>query len=375
MVLYRKYRPKNFAEVIGQEHVVQTLQGALQTGRLAHAYLFSGPRGTGKTSLARLLAKTVNCDQSYPLRNPVSKLETGFHFDACTVCDSCQEVEEGRAMDLIEIDAASNRGIDEIRTLREGTRFASMNAGKYKVYVIDECHQLTKEASNALLKTLEEPPAKTIFVLATTEPQKVLPTIISRVQKFDFKKLNTEQIVSKLHRIALAEKIKIEKDLLRLMAGQAEGSLRDAESNFAKLIAFKGQTIDEEAVKEVLGIIPLNMYYNFLKLVQQKNKAEALALISQVYESGLDLDNFTKGLLNYARRILVARADFNHNNLDAFSAELGEDAAQKIIILAKETDGKGILKLISALMRARQEIKISPIPQLPLEIAVAELIE
>ncbi|MDP3731083.1 MAG: DNA polymerase III subunit gamma/tau, partial [bacterium] len=189
MVLYRKYRPKNFAEVVGQEHVVETLQGAIQTGRLAHAYLFTGPRGTGKTSLARLLAKAVNCDRA------------GGQTDACAVCDSCKEVEEGRAMDLIEIDAASNRGIDDIRALREGTRFSSMNSGKYKVYVIDECHQLSKDASNALLKTLEEPPAKTIFILATTEPHKVLPTIVSRVQKFDFKKLNTDQIIFKLDRI------------------------------------------------------------------------------------------------------------------------------------------------------------------------------
>lgn len=365
LTLYRKYRPKNFAEVVGQEHVVETLQGAIQTGRLAHAYLFTGPRGTGKTSLARLLAKAVNCDQSYPLSNGVAK------WDACAVCGSCKEVEEGRAMDLIEIDAASNRGIDDIRALREGTRFSSMSSGKYKVYVIDECHQLTKEASNALLKTLEEPPPKTLFVLATTEPHKVLPTIVSRVQKFDFKKLTTSQITSKLQTIASAEKIKIDKNLLLLLARQAEGSLRDAESNFAKLIAFKGHEIDEEAIKEVLGIIPLDFYHDFFRLIQDKNKTRGVALIGQIYESGLDLDNFTKGLLDYARRVLVARADVS--NLNAFSADLGEDTAQKIANLAKEMNGQSILKLISTLMRVQQEIKISPIPQLPLEIAVMEL--
>ena len=370
MVLYRKYRPKNFAEVVGQEHVVETLQGAIKTGRLAHAYLFTGPRGTGKTSLARLLAKVVNCDQ---LRNPVSNLETGFLSDACAICQSCKEVEEGRAMDLIEIDAASNRGIDEIRALREGTRFSSMNAGKYKVYVIDECHMLTKEASNALLKTLEEPPAKTLFVLATTEPHKVLPTIVSRVQKFDFKKLTTDQIIFKLQRVASEEKIKIDKNILRLIARQTEGSLRDAESNFAKLIAFKGKEINEKDAKEVLGIIPLNFYDDFFHLVYSQKRTEALNLISQIYESGLDLENFTKGLLDYARRVLVARA--NPTDLNAFSAGLGEETAQKIAGLAREIDGKGVLKFISALMRAQQEIKISPIPQLPLEIAVAELTE
>ncbi|MDP3696531.1 MAG: hypothetical protein Q8R55_00695, partial [Candidatus Taylorbacteria bacterium] len=177
----------------------------------------------------------------------------------------------------------------------------------------------------------------------------------------------------KLDRIAMAEKVKIEKDLLRLIARQAEGSLRDAESNFAKLIAFKGQIINEEGVKEVLGIIPLNFYYDFFRLVQDKKRPEAIALISQIYESGLDLDHFTKGLLDYGRRVLVARA--NPADIGAFSADLGEDSAEKISSLAKDIDGKGILKLISSLMRAQQEIKISPIPQLPLEIAVSELTE
>ena len=370
MVLYRKYRPKNFAEVVGQEHVVETLLGALQTGRLAHAYLFTGPRGTGKTSLARLLAKAVNCDrtESEGVLRPEGRM-----YDACAVCQSCKEVEEGRAVDLIEIDAASHGNVDDIRELREGVRFSSMNPGKYKVYIIDECHQLSNAAANAFLKTLEEPPPKTVFILATTEPHKVLPTIVSRVQKFDFKKLAIEQIITKLQRIALAEKIKIDKDLLRLVARQAEGSLRDAESNFAKLIAFRGQEIDEAAVKEVLGIIPLNFYYDFFQLVHEKKRPEALALIGQIYESGLDLKNFTKGLLDYARRVLVARA--NPADLNGFAADLGEGSAQKITALAQVIDGKAILRLISAIMRAQQEINISPIPQLPLEIAVAELTE
>lgn len=275
-------------------------------------------------------------------------------------------------MDLIEIDAASNRGIEDMRALREGARFASMS-GKYKVYIIDECHQLSKDAANAFLKTLEEPPPKTLFILATTEPHKVLPTIVSRVQKFDFKKLGTDQIVGKLQRIALAEKVKIDNDILCLVARQAEGSLRDAESNFAKLIAFRGQEIDETAAKEVLGVIPLNFYYDFFRLVQAKQKPEALSLVGQIYESGLDLEHFTKGLLDYARRVLVARA--NPGDLNGFGADLGEDATQKISSLAQVIDGKGILRLISALMRAQQDFKISPIPQLPLEIAVTELTE
>ena len=353
MVFYRKYSPKTFSQVVGQEHVTQTLQGALKTNSVAHAYLFTGPRGTGKTTIARLLAKAVNCEKNM-LRS------TGDESDACGVCSFCKEIEEGKAFDLVEIDAASNRGIDEIRALREGARFASAR-GKHKIYIIDECHQLTKEASNALLKTLEEPPAKTIFILATTEASKVLPTIASRTQRFDFKKLSTEQVVVKLQSISLIEKIKIDESLLQLIALQSEGSMRDAESNLSKLVAFKGKEIDEEAIKEVLGFIPMKIFHDFLGLIQTKKTGEAVSLVNYLYESGLDLDNFVKGLLGYTRRILVARANRTPT------------VDPKINTLAASLEGKDILKLLNTLMRVQQEMKISPIPQLPLEIAITEL--
>lgn len=339
---------------------MQTLQGALQSGSLAHAYLFTGPRGTGKTTLARLLAKAVNCDR--PKNN-----------DACAECNFCLEVERGRALDLIEIDAASNRGIDEIRALREGTRFSSMVSGKNKVYIIDECHQLTKEASNALLKTLEEPPAKTVFILATTEPAKVLSTISSRTQRFDFRKLNSEQIVAKLQNISLEEKIDIDKNLLRLIAEQSEGSLRDAENNLSKLVAFKGRKIDEEAIKEILGFIPENNFFDFLQLIKEKKASEAVFLVNNLYESGLDLDNFVKGLLGYTRKILVARASFPRTSLGFPRGVLERD--EKVQTLAASFDSRYISRLFSTLMRVQQEMKISPIPQLPLEIAINELVE
>lgn len=370
MILYRKYRPQKFSEVVGQEHVVRTLQGALQTNKLAHAYLFTGPRGTGKTSLARILAKAVNCEKN-GLRNKGGEIGSkAWRSDACAVCGFCQDVENGRALDLIEIDAASNRGIEEIRALREGTRFSSM-VGQYKIYVIDECHQLTKEASNALLKTLEEPPAKTMFILATTEPHKMLPTILSRVQRFDFKKLGVDQIVSKLTGIAQEEGVKIDRELLRLMALQAEGSLRDAESNFSKLISFQGQEITAEAAKEILGIIPLHLFRDWFNFVLQKKPAEATGLVNHVYQSGLDLDNFAKGLLNYARRILVARA--SSAVAASFQHDLGMEQAKEITDLAEQMDGKILLRVITVLMRAREEMKNSPIPQLPLELAGIEL--
>lgn len=378
MILYRKYRPQKFSEVIGQEYVVRTLQGALQTNKLAHAYLFTGPRGTGKTTMARILAKAVNCANFPEISHEVSrdKLSTLRSFseggpDACGQCSFCLDVENGRALDLIEIDAASNRGIDEIRALREGTRFSSMNAGKHKIYVIDECHMLTKEASNALLKTIEEPPAKTLFVLATTEPHKILPTILSRVQRFDFKKLGVDQIISKLVGIAQEEKVNIERNLLRLIALQAEGSLRDAESNFSKLISFEGKNINEEAVKEVLGIIPFNLFRDWFKFILEKKPAEATVLVNHVYQTGLDLDTFAKGLLDYARRILVTRA--SPVVAASFQTDLGMEQAKDIADLAGKMDSKDLLKVISILMRAREEMKNSPIPQLPLELAVTEL--
>ncbi len=373
MVFYRKYRPKTFSEVVGQEHVVQTLRGALQSNNLAHAYLFTGPRGTGKTTMARLLAKAVNCEKNVLRSEGDEILSRTLRSDACGVCSFCKEIEDNRSLDLVEIDAASNRGIDEIRALREGARFSSMASGKHKVYIIDECHMLTKEASNAFLKTLEEPAAKTLFVLATTEPSKILPTIISRVQRFDFKKLNSQQIVYKLEKISLAEKIKIDKKLLQLIALQAEGSLRDAESNLSKLVAFKGREIDEEAVKEILGFIPLNTFNDFMNLIVAKKKSEAILLVNQLYESGLDLDNFVRGLLGYVRKILVIRASAASNS--NFQHDLGSEHFQVVSKLAASLESKDVLKLLTTLMRVQQEMKITPIPQLPLEIAISELTE
>ena len=362
MVFYRKYRPKKFSEVVGQEHVVQTLQGALQSNTLAHAYLFTGPRGTGKTTLARILAKAINWDQNVLRREGDEILSGAPRSDACGVCDFCKEVETGRSLDLIEIDAASNRGIDEIRELREGARFVSVR-GKHKVYIIDECHQLTKEASNALLKTLEEPPPKTLFVLATTEPNKVLSTVASRTQRFDLKKLKPHQITAKLEYIAGVENIKIGKNLLNSIALQADGSLRDAESSLSKLVAFRGHDIDENAIKEVLGFIPLENFQNFLDFLLAKDRTKAISMVNDLYESGVDLSSFTKELLAYLRRILIAKAG------------LAILANQEFSLPVPNIENQELLKMLDSFFKAQQEIKISPIPQLPLEIAIMELCE
>ena len=359
MVLYRKYSPQTFAEVVGQEHVVDTLRGAIKSNAVAHGYLFTGSRGSGKTTLARLLAKAVNCTN-------LSKTS----YDVCGKCDSCKEIEEGHSLDLIEIDAASNRGIDEIRAVRDSAQVSPFGNG-WKVFIIDEIHMLTKEAFNALLKTLEEPPAKTLFVLATTEPQRVPATIMSRVQRFDFKKLTVAQIAGKLAMIAKAEKIKISPEAIRQVALMAEGALRDAESALGKLIDFCGSEIEDESLGEVLGVISLGVVGEFLSFLINCEGDRATLLVNRLHDSGVDLDHFGKNALEYCRYILAVRA--NPSSLANMAQNIGEAHAQQVATLAGQADSKLILRIITALLRAQQEMKISPIPQLPLEIAIMEL--
>jgi DNA polymerase-3 subunit gamma/tau len=239
-VFYRKWRPQTLADVAGQEHVTRTLLNALSSGHVSHAYLFCGPRGTGKTSTGRILSKAVNCTSN-------------GKGEPCNKCEMCISITEGRAMDVIEIDAASNRGIDEIRNLRERVNYAPGNA-KFKVYIIDEFHMLTKEASNALLKTLEEPPSSVIFILATTEAHKVLPTIMSRCQRFDFHRISQTVITDKLKQICDSEGITIDREALNVLAKNATGSLRDAENLLEKLYTHYGSDINLNQVRDMLGI-------------------------------------------------------------------------------------------------------------------------
>src|SRR3989344_3003758 len=243
LALYRKYRPQVFSEIIGQEHVVQILTNAITAAKISHAYLFSGPRGSGKTTIARLLAKAVNCEDKKD-------------YEPCNKCPSCLEINQGRSLDLIEIDAASHRGIDEIRELKEGIKFTPTKS-KYKVFIIDESHQLTKEAANALLKTLEEPPSHAIFILATTEIQKMIPTVISRCQRFDFRRLTLPEILKRLEIISKKENLQIEKEALEVIALNSGGSFRDAEGLLDQVIIFSGKEkeIKAEDIKDFLGIV------------------------------------------------------------------------------------------------------------------------
>lgn len=358
-VLYRKYRPKTFSEIEGQEHIVRTLQGAFLSGRVGHAYLFSGPRGTGKTTMARLLAKALNCDK---------RVASGRRLvEPCNECSFCQAVNEGRSLDLIEIDAASNRGIDEIRNLKDSAMVAAPG-GKYKIFVVDECHMLTPPAFNALLKILEEPPAHVVFILATTEPHKVFETILSRVQRFDFKKIVADRIIEKLKRIARLEKIDIEEPALAALAAAASGSLRDAESALGKLIAYTGSArITAEDAAEVLGVVPLQAHENLLNLIAQKKPQEAIAQISNLFESGVDLEYFTKQFIRYLRALLIAQ--INRPSVPATQASMISQGDSGNSNATPEF----LIRTISIFVRAGAELKFSPIPQLPLELAILEL--
>src|SRR5207248_2964397 len=273
--LYRKWRSQTFGDLVGQEPVIRTLRNALNSGKLAHAYLFTGPRGTGKTRTARLLAKTINC--SAPVNG-----------EPCNVCEQCREITAGNSFNVIEIDAASNRGIDSVRDLREKV-MVPPSTGKYKVYVLDEAHMLTTEAFNALLKTLEEPPDYAIFVMATTDVHKMLPTVLSRCQQFNFKRITTRQIVARLHFVAEQEQVKLERPAADLIARAAAGGMRDALSLLDQAIAYCGEEISLPQVQAMLGVADPHAISKLINYVAQLDSSAGLHLIHELSEAGADL--------------------------------------------------------------------------------------
>jgi DNA polymerase-3 subunit gamma/tau len=348
--LYRKYRPQRFEDVVGQEPVVRTLQNALQRGRVAHAYLFSGPRGTGKTSLARLLAKGLNCSQG-PTPNP------------CNFCSNCQRISDGFAMDVVEIDGASNRGIDEIRDLRENVRFAPTEGG-HKVYIIDEVHMLTTDAFNALLKTLEEPPERVVFVLATTEPHKVPETIASRCQRFEFRNFTTEQLVMRLRQVVEAEELDVTRAALELIGRHAAGGMRDAIALLDQAISFQTGRIEEGHIAELLGVVPGEQLCELLNSIAGEERLAALTLLHQMIGSGVDPAQLGKDCIGFLRELMVAKVGSR-----TYLTTDGEDLVGRWPALAS-LELERILTLIDLLARAVADMRwMSPV-WLPLEMAV-----
>ncbi|MEK9147931.1 MAG: DNA polymerase III subunit gamma/tau, partial [Patescibacteria group bacterium] len=320
-VLYRKYRPRDFSQVVGQDHIVSVIRRQVESGRIAHAYLFSGPRGIGKTTVARLIAKAVNCTLDLePGKILIRKIEkernsnqgVGDLRKPCNFCDSCQAFNSGLSMNLIEIDAASNRGIDDIRELREAVRFSPAE-GRYKVYIIDEAHQLTKDAANALLKTLEEPPAHAIFVLATTELDKVPQTIVSRTQHFDFRRPRREVIAKRLLEIAKGEGVTLSPEAAATIAFAAEGSVRDAESLLGKIMAVEDKSISASVVEEILGIPQREALLELFTLIGRKQLKDALELVNRLYQDGYDMEYLAKILISFFREALLIKVSPDSN--------------------------------------------------------------
>ena len=358
--LYRKYRPQTFAQMIGQNHIKITLQHQLERGEMAHAYLFCGPRGLGKTTSARLFAKSVNCEK-----------RVSGESEPCNECPSCLDIMAGRSVDIIEIDAASNTGVDNVReNIIDNSRFTPVKS-KYKVFIIDEAHMLSTPAFNALLKTLEEPPAYVIFILCTTETHKLPLTIISRCQRFDFKKVTAEQLLKRLQIIVAGEDKKMEEEVLKRIVVVSEGCVRDAESLLAKVLSL-GDDISAEQAEIVLPRSDFQIILSFVEYLAEKNSAAAVEHVNRLVEDGVDLSVFTENLLEFLRQMLLVKVN---GRLVAFGLEFDDELAEKISGLAAKFNFAEIVEMIEVFSEKAKEIKQSPIIQFPLEIAVIKITE
>ncbi len=355
-VFARKYRPQTFDDLVGQEHVTRTLRNAVEQNRLAHAYLFVGPRGIGKTSTARILAKALNC-----IHGPT--------ITPCGVCDSCKEITAGNSLDVLEIDGASNNGVEQVRELRDNVRYAPVK-GKYKIYIIDEVHMLTSQAFNALLKTLEEPPEHVKFIFATTEPQKVLPTILSRCQRFDLHRIPANLIAKHLQFIATNEKVKLEPAAAHAIARGADGGLRDAESMLDQLVAFCGDAIAETDVLNIFGFTSEQSIAGFSEKILRGETAAALGLLDEQAAAGKEMMKFMSDLIAHLRDLLVYKV-----KPDALADEAAPEIQSSLGTEAALIETDRLLDLIEQFASAEGRMKWAPNKKLHFEVAVIKAIQ
>ena len=366
LVMARKYRPQTFDEVVGQSHVTTTLKHAIQTDRISHAYLFAGPRGTGKTTVARILAKGLNCKEG-PTPQP------------CNSCDSCKEITIGRSLDVVEIDGASNNSVDDIRALRENIRYVPSQQ-KYKVYIIDEVHMLSDSAFNALLKTLEEPPTHAIFVFATTEPHKVPQTVLSRCQRFDFRRIPTTDLVKTIESIAKKEHLIIEKEASYILARRADGSLRDVLSLLDQVIAYGGENESEgekkrmitpELVSETLGLVDQETLFEITDAIVKKDSAKGISILNQLIDSGIDLPEFVNSLIQHLRNLLVAKVSGDSNVL----FDVSDDFIEKYKERSSAFSEGDILRMIKAVADLNVSLRRASDPRILLEMTLMKLLK
>jgi DNA polymerase-3 subunit gamma/tau len=355
LVLARKWRPQNFEEVVGQRPITQTLQNAISQNRVSHAFLFTGARGVGKTSTARILAKALNC-------------EKGPQINPCNQCTTCNEITHGNSIDVIEIDGASNRGIDEIRELRENVRYTPAKS-RYKIYIIDEVHMLTREAFNALLKTLEEPPPHIIFIFATTEPHKIPATILSRCQRYDFKRIPLREIMGSLKRIIEEERIQISQRGIFSIAQESEGSLRDAQSLLDQVISYGGKEIRDEDIVEVLGLIDRKILYDTIEAIASRDAERCMEIIEHVYHYGVDLQHFCRELLQYLRNLILMKVSHHPESL----MELPEEELKVLKSQAESFQFDHLNHLFSLLLKGEEEVAQSAFPRTMMEMTLIRM--
>ena len=338
-VIARKYRPQQFSEVVGQEHVVKTLSNAIDSGRVAHAYLFVGPRGIGKTTSARIFAKALNCVQG-PTATP------------CDVCAACIETMEGRSLDVIEIDGASNNGVDQIRDLRDNAVYAPAR-DRYKIYIIDEVHMLSISAFNALLKILEEPPEHVKFIFATTDPQKMPNTILSRCQRFDLRRITTPAIMKQLHMICEKEGVTSEEEALLAIARGAEGGMRDAESALDQLISFCGTELKEADVLSVFGLVSRQVMHDLVDAILTGDIPQIIQIIAKLDDQGKDISRLLMELLEYFRDLLVVA----HTGENSGALNIAQSQRETLLEQLKRTDAERVLRIVNVLIEADGQIR------------------